>query len=72
MTVNIDSGISSVTIIVPPGTSAQVNTADSLISVSSSGGWEHLGNTYQLSGSGYTISVEVKMGAGSLKLATGK
>jgi hypothetical protein len=72
MTVTIDSGISSVTIIVPPATSAQVNTANSLISVSASGGWEQFGNTYQTNGSGYTITVQVKMGAGSLKLATSK
>lgn len=72
MTVNIDSGVSSVTIIVPPGTSAQVNTASSLITVSSNGGWEQHGNLYQLSGTGYTISIQVKMGAGSLKLDTSK
>jgi hypothetical protein len=72
MSVNIDSGVSSVTIIVPTGTSAQVNTANSLITVSSNGGWEQHGNLYQLSGSGYTISIQVKMGAGSLKLDTSK
>jgi hypothetical protein len=70
VTVNVDSGVSSVTIIVPPGTPAQVDTASSLISVSTSGSWEQHGNLYQLSGSGYTISVQVKMGAGSLKLDT--
>jgi hypothetical protein len=70
VTVNVDSGVSSVTIIVPSGTPAQVDTASSLISVSTSGSWEQHGNLYQLSGSGYTISVQVKMGAGSLKLDT--
>ncbi len=70
MSVSIDSGVSSVTIIVPNGTSAQVDTSNSLISVSSNGGWQQHGNLYQLSGSGSTIVIKVQMGAGSLKLDT--
>ena len=72
MTVNIESGVSSVTIIVPTGTSAQVNTESSLISVNTSGAWEKTGNLYQVSGTGYTISIKVRMGAGSLKLETSR
>jgi hypothetical protein len=61
-----------VTVIVPAGVPAQLTTDGSLITVNTSGGWEQTGNTYQLSGSGYTITILAKMGAGSLKLETSR
>jgi hypothetical protein len=72
MTVSIDAGVSTVTVIVPAGVLAQLTTDGSLITVNTSGGWEQTGNTYQLSGSGYTITILAKMGAGSLKLETSR
>jgi hypothetical protein len=72
MTVSIDAGVSTVTVIVPAGVPAQLTTDGSLITVNTSGGWEQTGNTYQLSGSGYTITILAKMGAGSLKLETSR
>jgi hypothetical protein len=72
MTVSIESGVSSVTVIVPAGVPAQLTTESSLISVSTSGGWRQVGSTYHLTGSGYTITINAKMGAGSLQLETGK
>jgi hypothetical protein len=72
MTVTIESGVSSVTIIVPNGVPVSLSSESSLVSVSTSGGWEQLGNTYQLSGSGYKITIQTKMGAGSLKLETSR
>lgn len=72
MIVSIESGVSSVTVIVPAGVPAQLTTEGSLISVTTSGGWGQTGNTYQLSGSGYSITILAKMGAGTLRLETSK
>jgi hypothetical protein len=70
MTVTIESGVSSVTVIIPQGVAAEVITQSGLMNVSTSGSWEQHGDTYQLSGSGHTITINVKMGAGSLHLET--
>jgi hypothetical protein len=70
VTVNIDAGVSSVTVIVPTGVPAELSTSSTLITINTSGGWEHVGNTYQLSGSGYKITIQAKMGAGNLQLQT--
>jgi hypothetical protein len=72
MTVSVESGISSVTIIVPVGVPVLLSNESNLVSVSSSGGWEQVGNSYQLSGSGYKITILTKMGAGSLTLKTSR
>lgn len=68
VTGSVDSGVSSVVIRVPTGTPVQVTLESSLISVSTSGMWDHNGNTYTQTGSGHTITILVKMGAGSLQL----
>jgi hypothetical protein len=70
MKVSIDAGVSTVTVIVPKGVAARLSNDSKLISVTSSGGWEQQGNTYLLSGSGYTITIDAKLGAGTLKLET--
>jgi hypothetical protein len=71
MNVNIESGVSSVTVIIPRGTNAEVITDSGLMTVSTKGDWQQSGDTYQLSGDGNTITIHVKMGAGSLKLEVG-
>ncbi len=68
--VNIESGVSQVTVIVPEGVNAQVIAANGLMTVSTSGGWQTQGSTYSLNGSGDTITIQVKMGAGNLRLET--
>jgi hypothetical protein len=70
MNVNIESGVSSVTITVPEGMNAQVLTDNGLMTVSTKGNWQQQGNTYTLSGSGNTITIHAKLGAGSLRLET--
>jgi hypothetical protein len=72
MTVSIESGVSSVTVIIPEGTNAQVITDNGLSTTSTSGNWQQNGSNYQLTGSGSTITIHVKMGAGSLRLETSK
>lgn len=72
MNVDIESGVSSVTVIIPEGTNAQVNTDTGLMTISTNRSWQQNGNTYQLTGSGNTITINVKMGAGNLKLDTSR
>ncbi len=72
MTVSIDSGVSSVTIRIPAGVPAQVTSESSLTSVNTSGSWTQSGSTYEQSGSGYKITILIRMGAGSLQLENSK
>jgi hypothetical protein len=72
MTVSIDSGVSSVTIRVPAGVQAQVTSESSLTSVITSSSWTQSGSTYEQSGSGYKITILIRMGAGSLQLDNSK
>ncbi len=70
MTVTVESGVSQVTLVVPEGMNAQVITETGLMAVSAGAGWQQQGSTYSLNGSGNTITVNVKMGAGNLRLET--
>lgn len=70
MTVSIESGISSITLLIPEGVAAEVQFDGGLSNVSTSGGWEQDGNSYNLAGSGPVITIIVKMGAGNLDLRT--
>jgi hypothetical protein len=68
--VMIDSGVSTVNIIVPEGVKAQVRFDGGLTTVNTEGQWEQKGNVYTLSGSGPTLAITVKMGMGTLNLKT--
>lgn len=68
MNVSIESGISNLVVIVPQGVSAKVTFEGGLSSVNSEGAWQKNGNTYTQSGTGSTIRIVVKMGAGTLDL----
>lgn len=70
MTVSVESGVSSVTIIVPKGVATDLSNDSKLVTVTSSGGWDQQGNSYLLSGSGNKLTINVKMGAGTLQLQT--
>ncbi len=67
MIVTVESGVSSITIIVPEGTSA-VLTTNGLLSVNAGGDWDEDNNTYTLTGDGPVLTIEVDMGAGNLIL----
>jgi hypothetical protein len=67
--VAIESGLGNVNIIVPKGINAQV-TLDGLSTVRTAGGWEQNDKVFTLSGNGPTITITVKMGAGTLNLLT--
>lgn len=66
--VNIESGISQVVIIVPAGTQARVKVESRLTKVTALGVWEQSGDDYLLTGSGPALTIFITMGAGSLEL----
>jgi hypothetical protein len=68
--VTIESGASTVTIIVPDGANAQVTFDGGLTGVNAGTGWVQSDNVYTLQGSGPTITIAVKMGLGTLNLKT--
>jgi hypothetical protein len=66
--VTVDAGVSTVTIIVPAGVNAQVTFDGGLSSVNIDGNWMQNENVYTLMGSGPTITIQVKLGIGTLNL----
>jgi hypothetical protein len=66
--VSVESGISSVTIVVPQGMSAEVKFEGGLSNVTLHGNWKQNGNNYVQSGTGPLLKISVKMGAGNLDL----
>jgi N-terminal domain of toast_rack, DUF2154 len=71
MQVNIEGGVGSLTIIVPPDTGAELSLGDtSLSNIDVSGAWQQEQNRYLIAGEGPRIIIEVKMGLGNLKLRT--
>ena len=64
----IESGISKIVIVVPEGTSAVVTFRGGLTDVDKDDEWVISGNTYEVTGSGPTLNIEVEMGAGNLEL----
>jgi hypothetical protein len=68
VTVRIESGVSSIKVIVPEGVSATVTFEGALTNIDANGAWQKSGKTYTNAGSGPTITIEVSMGAGNLEL----
>lgn len=70
MTVKIEAGMSSISIVIPEGFSAQVEFDGGLSNISASGAWNGTGTSYRLEGSGPTIKILITMAAGNLELRT--
>jgi N-terminal domain of toast_rack, DUF2154 len=68
--VTIDSGVGTMSIIVPEGVPAQVTFEGGLSTVNADTGWDKNGNVYTHPGSGPGLTITVKMGAGTLNLTT--
>jgi len=68
--VEITSGVSHVTLIIPEGTPAQVTFKGGISNVNTSGNWQQSGGAYDHPGSGPGLTISVEMGAGSLDLET--
>jgi hypothetical protein len=67
-TVTIDTGVSSVAVIVPQNVNARLLFDGGLSNVDISGDWERDGNDYVLNGQGPRLTINVNMGAGNLEL----
>lgn len=68
MVANIESGVSSLVIVIPEGVPAQVTFEGAVSNVDAKGAWEKTGGSYQQTGSGPKITLIVKLAAGSLEL----
>lgn len=67
--VNVESGLSSMVIIVPTGVSARVIFTGAVTSVDFGGNWQQSNGEYVQTGSSdYEITITIDMGAGSLEL----
>jgi hypothetical protein len=66
--VNIESGVSTIVLVVPEGTPAQVSFEGGLSNVQTFGDWDQAGDSYSQGGSGAELTFIVKMGAGTLEL----
>jgi len=64
----VESGLSQLTIIIPPGVNAIVSFEGGLSHVDVQGDWKQTGDNYRMTGSGPTLTIRVSMGAGSLEL----
>jgi hypothetical protein len=67
-TVEVDAGLSNVTINVPPGIPTIVNVEGALNNVVVRGNWGGSGDTYTLAGNGPSLVINVNIGAGNLNL----
>ncbi|NLG73939.1 MAG: hypothetical protein GX495_18110 [Chloroflexi bacterium] len=67
-TIDIDSGISQVTIIIPEGTRAEVRHRGGLVNIDADPEWEQSGDEYILEGDGPTLTFNIDMSAGDLQL----
>jgi hypothetical protein len=67
-TAEVDAALSNLTINIPPGIPAVVNVEGALNNVVVRGNWGGAENTYSLAGSGPSLVINVKIGAGNLNL----
>jgi len=68
--VMMDAGVGTASIIVPEGVSTQLTFDGGLTTINMDGAWSQNGNVYTISGNGPTLTIVVKMGAGTLNLKT--
>jgi hypothetical protein len=67
-TINIDSGLSELILIVPDGVDATVTIEGGLTDINTGNGWSQSGGTYSHEGSGPALTIKINMGAGSVTL----
>jgi hypothetical protein len=66
--VTIEAGLGNLILVIPEGIPAQMTLEGALTNVNPTGAWQKAGNSYTTSGSGFTIYLDVTMGAGNLDL----
>lgn len=69
-TIDIEAGISQVTIIVPEGTAVVVNLSSGFSNVDTVGDWAQSGDSYTLQGEGPVLTFDIDLAAGNLNLET--
>ena len=67
--VNIHSGMSNLTLIIPDNTAATVMVSSGLSNVQFPSDWKKNGDTYTLSGSGPVLTIVIEMGAGNVQIS---
>jgi hypothetical protein len=67
-TVFIESGLSSLTVTIPEGTSATITVESGLTNITTQGSWERTGDEYSTSGEGPSLDITIEMNAGNLIL----
>ena len=66
--VDITSGVSTLTLIVPEGTHAVITSDSAVSSVTTTGEWSTSGSTYTAAGDGPTLTINVDTGVSTLNL----
>jgi hypothetical protein len=66
--VKIDSGLSSLVLVIPEGVNAVVSMEDGLSNVKTGADWSKKGNVYSQEGDGATLRIKINMGAGSVTI----
>jgi hypothetical protein len=66
--VNITTGISNMTLVIPSGIPVQLTMEGGLSNVSYGSGWEKSGSVYTQDGAGPRLTVVIEMGAGNLTI----
>jgi hypothetical protein len=69
--VDVEAGLSTLTIVVPEGTAAEVEISGGLSSVNASGAWETRDSShFEIDGQGPMLRIDITMGAGTVNLRT--
>ncbi|HVN55327.1 MAG TPA: toast rack family protein [Anaerolineaceae bacterium] len=66
--VTIHSGVSQITIMIPEGMKASIQTNGGLNNVETNGTWTTEGSNYSTGGEGPEVTIQIDMGVGNLKL----
>ena len=66
MAVTIETGLSNLSLVIPQGIPANISVDGGLTNVNTPADWSQSGNTYSQSGSGPSLTIIIKAGAGNV------
>ncbi len=66
--VNIETGVSNMTLVIPAGLPVQITVEGGLSNISYGAGWDKNDNVYTQAGSGPALTIVIEMGAGNLTI----
>jgi len=67
-TIEIEAGFGDVNLVIPEGVDAKVTVESAAVDINHNSNWSQNGNLYSQTGEGHTLTIVVKMAAGSLSL----